>query len=333
MNYKNKQPFLIRNVIGGFWQILWQVFLEFVAVKNIPEGQKGDLCVLFSKSQPDAFFNAKRGLSILSETGKKQVASFQCEPTGELHFELLTCTSSNLAVSKSSKTLGSASLSLEDYLDPVSKLSVQKWLELVPGSGTTNSKPILLQVAISFTVPTLAPFTLEMVQSPPISSSFVMPQHAMAWTHVMDEIGIKIISLQMRYSTQCTLCKIRNTLPKVWTVNIYFLWSCWKMVSLVSANVCNLHYRDLKTAQGSSVPGKEVIGLVKSGETFVLAKFVDNGWSLIDNLWSLRFPNECRDDGHLFELKGTRTVSNSLLIQLHNLSLALLLARNLKMEV
>ena len=101
----------------------------------------------------------------------------------------------------------------------------------------------------------------------------------------------------------------------------------------LSANVCNLHCRDLKMAQDSFVPGKEVIGLMTSGETCILAKFEDNGWSLIDNLWSFRLPNDCRDDGHLFELKGTRTVSNSLLIQLHNLSLALLLARNLKMEI
>lgn len=196
--------------------------MEFIGVKNLPEGQEGDLCVLFSKSQPDAFFDAKRRLSILSVSREKQVASFRCEPTGELLFELMSSSSSKLSIRKSTKTLGSASFSMKDYLDPVSKLYVEKWLELVPGSGTMSSKPILLRVAISFTVPVLAPYTLEMTQSRPFSKNTclfnlpVRPQHAKSWTHVTDENGTRIISLQMRYS----LCMHfmpdinRSSLPK-----------------------------------------------------------------------------------------------------------------------
>lgn len=126
--------------------------MEFVGVKNLPDGHKGSLFVVFSKSQPDAFFNTKRKLSILSESREKQVASFQCEPTGELHFELISRSSSCLPKG-SSLTLGSASFSMQDFLDPISKLSIEKWLALVPSSDSLNLKPIMLRVAISFTAP------------------------------------------------------------------------------------------------------------------------------------------------------------------------------------
>lgn len=178
--------------------------MEFVGVKNLPEGHKGNLLVVFSKSQPDIFFDAKRKLSILSEAGEKQVASFECEPTGELHFELISHSPSILP-GRSSKTLGSASLSMQDYLDPVSKLSSEKWLALVSDASTMISEPILLRVAISFTSPAPAPYTLEMIQSRPFSKNScffnfpVKPQHSKGWTHVTDETGTRFISLQMRY--------------------------------------------------------------------------------------------------------------------------------------
>lgn len=178
--------------------------MEFVDVKNLPDGLEGSLYVLFSKSQPDAFFDAKRRLSILSESREKNVASFQCEPTGELLFELMSHSSSKLSLRRSPKTLGSAAFSMQDYLNPVSKLSIEKWLELVPSSGTISTKPILLRVAISFTVPVPAPYTLQLSQSRPVSKNtcffnlHVKPQHAKSWTHVTDENGTRIISLQMR---------------------------------------------------------------------------------------------------------------------------------------
>lgn len=181
------------------------VLLEFVGGNNFPKGLEGGLFVLFSKSKPDAFFDAKRRLSILSESKEKQVALFQCEPTGELLFELMSHSSSKLSLRRSTKTLGSAAFSMQDYLDPLSKLYVEKWLELVPSSGTMSAKPILLRVAISFTVPVPAPYTLELNQSRPMSKNtcfFNLPvrhQHAKNWTHVTDETGTRIISLQMRY--------------------------------------------------------------------------------------------------------------------------------------
>ena len=123
------------------------------------------------------FFNTKKKLTILSESGKKQVDSFQCEPTGELLFELLSHSASNLPGKKTCKTLGTASLSIREFLIPVSKLAVEKWLDLVPPSGNGSSKPIGLRVAVSFTVPTIAPHVLHMVRSRPLSkgSCFLMP--------------------------------------------------------------------------------------------------------------------------------------------------------------
>ncbi|KAL2348971.1 hypothetical protein Fmac_002971 [Flemingia macrophylla] len=245
-----------------------EVLLEFIGVKNIPEGQEGDLYVLFSKSRPDAFFDAKRRLSIFSVSRERQVASFQCEPTGELLFELMSSTTSKLSIRKSTKTLGSASFSMKDYLDPVSKLNVEKCLELIPSSGTIGSKPILLRVAISFTVPVPASYTVEMTQSCPFSKNNclcnlpVKPQ-VKSWTHVTSENGTRIISLQMR---------------------------------------------DLKNAKNIGSPGKEVVGLMKSGESRTFAEFTENGWSVLENLWLLHLPNKCTDCGHLFELTGAKTV-------------------------
>lgn len=189
--------------------------MEIVAVKNLPEGHKGSLIVLLSKSQPDVLFDAKRKLSVLSESGEKNIASFQCEPTGELLFELVSHSSSNLSI-RSSKTLGSASFSMHDYLEPVSKLSIEKWLELVPSSGTLSLKPTLMRVAISFTAPAPAPYMLEMTQSRSSSKNScffnfpVRPQNFQSWTHVTDETRTGIISLQMRYIRCCLFCVLEN---------------------------------------------------------------------------------------------------------------------------
>ncbi|KAE9596954.1 hypothetical protein Lal_00007883 [Lupinus albus] len=246
-----------------------EVLLEFVGVKNLPEGQEGGFYVLFSKSQPDAFFDVKRRLSILSESGEKQVASFQCEPTGELHFELMSHSSSKLPIIRSTKTLGSVSFSIKEYLNPVSKLNVEKWLELVPSSGTMNSKSILLRVGISFTVPVPGPYALEMTNSRQFSKNTCFlnlpgrPQGAKRWTDVSDETGTRFISLQMR---------------------------------------------DLKNNKNTENPRKEVVALMKSEETCTLAESKENAWSIMDGLWLFHLPNKSINDGHLFELTGPKMV-------------------------
>lgn len=162
-----------------------QVMLEFVSIRNLPEGHRGSLCVSLSKSQPDKFFNGKRSLSVFSESGEKQVASFQCQPTGNLLFELMSSTP------ESPLTMGTTSINLEGLLSGDSNLSVEKWLDLVPGSGITESKPIGMRVAISVTVPTPAPFTLHMVRAPK------------TWSRVVDEEGNTVLNLQMRYVNSC----------------------------------------------------------------------------------------------------------------------------------
>ncbi|KZV41578.1 hypothetical protein F511_12604 [Dorcoceras hygrometricum] len=68
-----------------------EVMLEFVNVRNLPEQHKGSLSMSFCKTQPDVIFNVKRSLTIFSESGEKQVATFHCEPTGHLIFELMSC--------------------------------------------------------------------------------------------------------------------------------------------------------------------------------------------------------------------------------------------------
>lgn len=149
-----------------------EVVLEFVEIKNLPETHKKRVGVVFSKAQPDRIFDVKRKLNIQSETGKKQVATFKCQPTGYLFFEL---------VSESVKTLGHCFISLEDFF--VSNLSVEKWLDLVPSSSTVGSDPIRLRVAASCTVPVPAPLVLQITR-----------------TQVANESGKEILGLQMRYS-------------------------------------------------------------------------------------------------------------------------------------
>lgn len=61
-------------------------------------------------------------------------------------------------------------------------------------------------------------------------------------------------------------------------------------------------------ARENCVPRKEVIGITLSGETRTLAEFVGTGWSLMDSRWSLHLQKKSGDDGHLFELMGSRKV-------------------------
>lgn len=173
-------------------------------MKNVPEELKGSLFVSFSKTQPDSIFNAKRRLTILSESGEKQVACFQCQPVGHLVFEVMSSSASNFPMPKSAKILASGSISLEDLLSPTHNLTMEKWLEMVPSFSFRSSQPICLRVAISATVPTPAPYTLHMVRSRPFAKgSCFFPlsgkiQLAKSWTCVIDDNGNELVSLQMR---------------------------------------------------------------------------------------------------------------------------------------
>lgn len=227
--------------------------LEFVEIKNLPEGLKGNVYVLFSKTQPDTIFNVKRKLSIHSESGEKQVALFNCQPTGHLLFEVFAHSTSNLPISKL-KALGSTTISLEDFLVPVTSLSMEKWLELVPSSGIVTSKPIRIRAAISFTIPNPAPQVLHMVRSRPFSKGscfFPLPQKvqfAKSWARITDEAGNELISLQMRY-LYLHFRVVNNFFLKIlilfhfcWYIYNYF---CPNMDKSCAKNL-KLHYSQLK---------------------------------------------------------------------------------------
>ncbi|KAG2319112.1 hypothetical protein Bca4012_054634 [Brassica carinata] len=240
-----------------------EVILEIVGVKNLPDAYKGKVFVVFSKTQPDSLFNAERKLTILSEScGEKQVAMFKCEPTGELRFQLM---------SSKSRTLGFASLSLSEFLFPVTTLSVEKWLELTTPAKkgkVDDLSPISLRVAVSFTPPTPSPTVLHMVQSrPSLKDSCFFPlvgkaRLAKMFTRVVDETETEVMSLQMRNSNDAA-------------------------------------------PRGDA---RQVVGVKGSGESYVLAEYDGSFWSLLDSKWSLRQARSHETDGPLFEIMGVRMV-------------------------
>ncbi|THG09096.1 hypothetical protein TEA_020396 [Camellia sinensis var. sinensis] len=248
-----------------------EVLLEIVGARNLPSEHAGNLFVSFSKKQPDLFFNTSRRLNILSESREKRVAAFQCEPTGELLLELLSTSPSNVPIAKSTKTLGTTLISLEDLFNPVSKLFEDNWFELVPTSGIAESRLVSLRIALSFTAPVQAPYVLHMVQPQPFSSGsfFPLPERvycAKGWTHVVDGIGNVVISIQMR-------------IPQ-------------------------------KSQEGiNGIPKTEVIGMTGSGETRVLAEFIGQGWSLMNSQWFFQLQKTVSKEDPILDLTGSRKVT------------------------
>lgn len=244
-----------------------EVMLEIIGIRNLPEGHKGGFFVSFSKSQPDRIFNAKKKLSIFSESGEKQVAYFQCEPCGLLLLELMSQSSHYLPISDSVELIGSTALSLEDLTCPASQLTMEKWLEVVPSTKIEALEPICIRVAVSVTTPSATPYLFHMVCSrafSKISCFFTFRgriQYAKNSTCVIDDAGDEIISLQMRNS---------------------------KKSRRVSGSILQ----------------KKVIGIDKAGETHTLAELVGKEWLILDSHWSLQFQTCCGDDGYLLELVG-----------------------------
>ncbi|KAJ6816584.1 glycine-rich domain-containing protein 1 [Iris pallida] len=246
-----------------------EVLLEIVGVRNLPADKAGEVFVTFSKNRGDAFFIGSCRLGILSETGEKQVAGFQCEPTGELIISLMT--SSTSKTEKPAKTIGTTSVSLEDLLNQDSRLSVEKWFELKPHSVNVDSKPVSLRVAASFTVPFPAPIVLHMVKLNNISMNscfFPLPgkvQQKRKCARFVDDNGNDIITLQMR----------------------------------------NLKEKDGRNNWNSR---RKVFGLPGlSRKPVLLAEYSENTWSLTDS--SVSFSMEkLKQDGNLLELKGGKQI-------------------------
>uniref|UniRef100_A0A803MNM7 Glycine-rich protein n=1 Tax=Chenopodium quinoa TaxID=63459 RepID=A0A803MNM7_CHEQI len=250
-----------------------EVLLEFVEIKNLPEAHKGNIHVSFSKKKPDKLFSAKRTLSILSESGEKQVAYFQCEPTGEFFFELECQLPSNIPLSKSFKPFGSCSLSLQECMASGSQLTVNKWIPVVPLPGILASKPILLHVSLSFTLPTSAVQVFHLLRPQPFfisSCYFPLPKigktkHAKSRTCITDDDGNDVLNLQMRESSK----DMTRSTPELL---------------------------------------KEVHYITDSGETHTLAKFQGNEWLIKGTHGSFKLHNASGNDGHLFELVGHKMV-------------------------
>ncbi|KAL8231172.1 hypothetical protein R6Q57_000950 [Mikania cordata] len=241
-----------------------EVLLEFVGIKNLPESLKGNVNVLFSKAQPDGIFNVKRKLTIQSESGHKQVAVFQCQPSGYLLFELVSR-------STKAKTIASCYISMEEFFGSIYKLSVEKWLDLVPSSGTVSSEPISLRVAASCTLPIPAPRVVQMIQTSHLTTRSCfsplcgMVRFAKSWTCIIDAAGDEIIRLKMR------------------------------------------EFKTSKIIDGKSVT-KEIYGLTKARETLVFGQFIGQEWSLLDSLWSLKPENDSNNKDSTLMLTGPRMV-------------------------
>ncbi|CAO2828718.1 unnamed protein product [Amaranthus hypochondriacus] len=226
-----------------------------------------------AKKQTDKIFNAKRTLTILSESGEKQVAYFQCEPNGEFLFEIVYRLPSNIPLPKSFKPFGSCSLSLQECLASRTRLSVDKWIPVVPLPGISSAKPILLHVSLSFTIPTTAPQVFHLLSSQPLFKGacfFPFPKirtykNAKNETCVTDDDGNGIFSLNMR---------------------------------------------DLSKDMTKSTDDllKEVNYIGDSGEMHTLAEFRKSAWFIRGSHGSFKLVNASGNDGQIFELVGHKMV-------------------------
>ncbi|KAL2931327.1 Glycine-rich domain-containing protein 1, partial [Bienertia sinuspersici] len=246
--------------------------LSLIIMKNSPEGDKGELRVSFSKKQPDKLFNAKRTLTISSESEEKQVSYFQCEANGEFLFELVCHSPSDIQLPNSLKPLGSCSLSLQECLNVGSRLFVDKWIPVVPAPGILTSKPILLHVSLSFTPPTLAPQVF----------------HLMPSQHNLNNASIFPVS---------STGKVKRAKGQSVTGNN-------------RNDFLSLQMRDLSNDITRSNPEllKEVRYVTNSGETHTLAEFKRNEWYIKGANCSSKLHKTSGNDGHLFELVGDRMV-------------------------
>ncbi|CAH9122811.1 unnamed protein product [Cuscuta epithymum] len=264
-----------------------EVMLEFVGLRNVPaeEEHRRSLFLTFGKEQPDRIIKPKGRLNVSSSppagdiSEEKQVAYFQCEPSGSLMFQLMSEShNDSLPLSHEPlhvKTMGSFSVSVGELLSTTSNsnnnsLFLEKWFELETlSSNSSISKPIFLRIAISVTIPTKAPYVLHMIPAspqPPSHSSIrncslfpptIAKEHN--WTRVTDVVGDEIISLQFSEPME-------------------------KSDSLLKG---------------------QVIALTKYGERCTLAELRGTEWSLTNVEWSIYFPkaiDDDKDDGHLLQL-------------------------------
>lgn len=77
----------------------------------------------------------------------------------------------------------------------------------------------------------------------------------------------------------------------------------------INLTISGLDYRESGKAKmkENSISSKQVIGITKHGETHTVAEFLGTHWYLMNAQWVLHNA-EVGESGHLFDLKGDRTV-------------------------
>ncbi|KAM0953050.1 putative Glycine-rich domain-containing protein [Dioscorea sansibarensis] len=250
-----------------------EVLLQVVRVKDLPETQQGNLFVAFGKQQHDFFLSGSYVLKIQSETEDQEVASFQCEATGDLVLTLVADSRSNFA--RSVEPIGQTSISIDKLAGSNSTLFLQDWLQLRTShqseSAEEDTNPISILVAISVSVPVPAPYAFYMVKGKPMiyNSCFLVYPGMISenyWTHFIHGHGNEIISLKIRDSTS-------------------------------------------EIGQHDKTNKKEVIGMTRfNRKPRVLAEFEDNAWSLKDSNLVLILKKKIGEGGDIFEIKGDKQI-------------------------
>jgi hypothetical protein len=167
--------------------------LEIVDVKDAPVNESEVLYVSFTKKQPDIIFRERGTLSILSLSGDKKVARFECEPSGDLILTLMAKSDSN-----SERVLGMTSISIYELTDPDSKLSMERWFQLKSKNWIVNTSPVYLRVAASCTVPLDAPRVFNMVRSDQSYLHSLFKANVNYRTSFIDGYGSEALRVQMR---------------------------------------------------------------------------------------------------------------------------------------
>ncbi|KAG8090519.1 hypothetical protein GUJ93_ZPchr0011g28432 [Zizania palustris] len=169
-----------------------ELFLQIVDIKNLPLSiTKENAYIWFTKNQSDMFISDGGRLDISTKTGKSIGASIQCEPTGEL---ILTVLVDQTSSSKKSEPIGRVLISLQEFSQPDSKLSFEKWFELKPHDGHAGSPPVSLRVAASSTVPVRAHQVLSMMRT----ETSINDQKMSYWTRFVYDCDTELIRLQIR---------------------------------------------------------------------------------------------------------------------------------------
>lgn len=173
--------------------------MEIVDVKDALINESEVLFVSFTKKKPDSICSEHGTLSILSRTGEKKVAEFECEPSGDLILTLIARSNSN-----SERVLGTTSMSLDELTNPNSKLSIERWFQLKSKNWIANSTPVYLRVAASCSVPLEAPRVFSMVRAEKsylhsiFLSFYGKETNVNYWTSFIDGYGSEAVRVQMR---------------------------------------------------------------------------------------------------------------------------------------